>query len=202
MRLFGVFLIWFYAHAGAEAFTSSAKSLFDHHLAGAMVILLGVMAFVECRKAADVRPVRYLWPLPLLVVACYLFLFSDSAEPWGLWFFHGDWAHMELEHKFMEAAAILIGLIELSVRTGWLKGRGWRHIVTSLIFIAGGLLVFHHGNHEHMVHIQHNRMAAGAIALAAAKFASDMQSKPGSLARFGVPLLFIAICIQLALYVE
>jgi len=45
-------------------------------------------------------------------------------------------------------------------------------------------------------------MAAGALALAAEKFASDMQSKPGSTARFVVPLLFIAIGIQVAFCVE
>jgi hypothetical protein len=188
---------------GDGVFVASAKSLSDHHLAGAMVILLGILWYLEHSKSASrYRFLRYLWPLPLLAVACYLFFFSDTAEPWGLWFFHLDWAHSELEHKFMEGAAILIALIELSLRTGWLKSRAWRHITTGLMFFAGLLLLFHHGNHSEAVHTQHDEMGSEVLALGIAKLIADLQKKNGWAARFAVPLLFVVTGLQLIFYFE
>jgi hypothetical protein len=202
MPLLTTFLLQVHAHGGDEIFVPSAKSLSDHHLAGYMVILLGILAFLECSEVARLPAVRYLWPLPLLGVACFLFFFSDTAEPWGLWFFHGDWTHTELEHKFLEGAAILIALIELSVRTSWLKGRGWSFIIPSLMVFAGILLVFHHGNHEPIVHTEHNWMGSEAMVLGVSKFTANLQSKPSWVARYAVPLMFVVLGLQLVCYIE
>jgi hypothetical protein len=202
MPLLTASLQYVHAHGGDEIFVPSAKSLSDHHLAGYMVILLGILAFLEYSELARLSAVRYFWPLPLLGTACFLFFFSDTAEPWGLWFFHGDWSHTELEHKFLEGAAILIALIELSVRTGWLKSRGWSYIIPSLMVFAGTLLVFHHGNHEPIVHTQHNWMGSEAMVLGVSKLTANLQSKPSWVARYAVPLMFVVLGLQLVFYIE
>jgi len=203
MHLISVLLLQMHSHGSGEMFVPSQKSLDDHHLAGAMVILLGILAFLEYSQLAErFRFLRYLWPIPLLGVALFLFFFSDTAEPWGTWFLRGDWAHAELEHKFMEGAAIAIALVELSIRAKWLQSRAWRHIITSLIFLSAFLLLFHHGNHEPIVHVQHNWMGAEVMALGIAKLISDLQIKPTIMARYVVPLLFVVVGLQLVFYIE
>jgi hypothetical protein len=67
---------------------------------------------------------------------------------------------------------------------------------------AGMLLVFHHGNHEPIVHTQHNWMGSEAMALGVTKFSANLQSKPGWVARYAVPLLFVMLGLQLVFYIE
>jgi len=202
LSLLTTLLLQVHSHGDNEIFVPSAKSLSDHHLAGYTVILLGLLAFLEYREGARIPWLRYVWPVPLLGVACFLFFLSDTAEPWGLWFFHGDWAHAELEHKFLEGAAILIALIDLLVRTGWLKSRGWSHLIPSLMVFAGVLLIFHHGNHEPIVHTQHNWMGSEATALGLTKFTANLQPKPSWVARYALPILFVVLGLQLVFYIE
>ncbi len=179
------------------------KSLSDHHLAGGIIMLLGVLYFLErTEEARRYRFVRYLWPLPLLGLATFLMFWSDDDVPWLQWFFQGMWTQTVVEHKFMESAAILAGAIELSTRLGWLKNFLWRHLISGLFLGAGLILLFHHGLHSHIVHLEHRWMATTTIALSLAKMVSDQRWGGRWVGLFAVPTLLLTLGLQFALYVE
>jgi hypothetical protein len=179
-------------------------SLFNHRLAGVLVILLGSFAYLENTALQKFRAVKYLWPMPLLVLGTYVFLYSDNPQlfPFDLqrWARHATaW-----EHKTISVMVIALGLIELFRRTGKLKHPAWKHILNAIMLTAGALLLFHRGKHHvDIIHTQHIWMGIVAVTLSVAKIISDW--KGGSLAwlgRYAVPLLMVTLGMQLVLYVE
>ncbi len=178
-------------------------SLFDHHFAGVLLIILGVIAFLEQTNLSHRHQwVKFLWPMPLLILGLFLIFFRDRKEPWLDWLLQGMWSKTEVQHKIFELVAIVVALIELFRRTGWLKHCAWRQILNALMLCAGIFLLFHHGHHDRIVHLEHRFMGIVAVALSLTKIVSDHGWGGRWLRLYAVPSVFIVLGLQFALYVE
>lgn len=187
---------------GAMA-TPDELSLFNHRLAGVLVILLGVITYAEESRLGRSSWVRYLWPLPLLGLGTYLLIRSDGELPWP--FRLHLWLHdMEaVQHKIFALIALSIGGIELLRRTGHLQQAGWRYMFYGIMFGGGLFLLFHRGvQHSHVVHLQHMAMGTVAIGVTVVKTLSDIQSGVLWLRLYLLPSLLLLLGFQLVLYVE
>lgn len=69
-------------HAGHEMSMPDPVSLFNHHFAGALVILLGIFGYLEQTELAKRPWVKFLWPLPLLILGVFLLIYSDNPQFW------------------------------------------------------------------------------------------------------------------------
>ena len=178
------------------------KSLFDHHLAGVTITVMGILLFLEYANRGRYPFLTYLWPLPLIAFTTFVFIWSDPEEPWVHWILHGEWTQPVAEHKFMEMAGLSIGLIELFRRIGWLKNLAWRQLINALILAAGLILLFHHGNHVRIIHVEHLWMSVGILLIGVTKTVGDLQKEPGWLSRYVVPFLFVVVGLMLVFYRE
>ena len=193
------------AHAMEEL--RDTASVPDHHMAGVFLLLLGVLAFLENTSFAEHRRwARLLWPLPLIALGLFLLFGRDNIHVWPGQLFRFQIGEAVVQHKLFESTAVLIGCIELSRRLAWLRHPTWPYLLSTLMLGGGIALLFHGGAHSHVVHVEHRWMAFVIIALALVKIASDWQANKGHtrtwMACYAVPLLFIALGLQFALYVE
>ncbi len=176
-------------------------SLFNHHLAGWLVVLVGLLTLLEESRFGQRRWVKCLWPLPLLAVAVFVLLRSDSDITWQFSVWLPDTE--AVQHKLFGLLALAIGLIELLRRTGHLTHVVWRYLFYAGLFGGGAFLLFHSGvQHSHIIHQQHIRMGATAIAIALAKVLADVTPRTAWLRMYLVPALFLGLGLQLAFYVE
>ncbi|MFY9583969.1 MAG: hypothetical protein WAR21_05705 [Candidatus Acidiferrales bacterium] len=189
-------------HVNDTASVTDVKSLFDHHLAGVTITVMGILLFLEYAKRVRYPFLTYLWPLPLIAFTTFVFIWSDPEEPWVHWILHGEWTQPVAEHKFMEMAGLSIGLIELFRRIGWLKNLAWRQLINALILAAGLILLFHHGNHVRIIHVEHFWMSAGILLIGVTKIVGDVQKEPGWVSRYVVPSLFVVVGLMLVFYRE
>jgi len=189
-------------HVNDTTAVVDVKSLFDHHLAGATITLMGILLFLEYANRGRYPFLSYLWPLPLIAFTTFVFIWSDPEVPWAHWILHGEWTQPVAEHKFMEMAGLSIGLIELFRRIGWLRNLAWRQLINALILTAGLILLFHHGNHVRIIHVEHLWMSAGILLIGVTKTAGDLQKDPGWLSRYVVPFLFVVVGLMLVFYRE
>ncbi len=185
-------------HAGHAMNMPDPVSIFDHHMAGWIILLLGTFVFLEqTQLSSRYTWVKFLWPLTLLGLATFLIVWRDR-EVWADWHLHG----MLVQHKIFEAAAILMALIELFRRAGRLKHPAWRQLLNVLIIGAGVFLIFHgRGQHAPMIDMQHMWMGTVVLAIGLTKMVADL-SWGGRLLAYAVPTLFIILGLQFALYVE
>jgi len=176
-------------HGGNEAFVPDPVSIFDHHLAGVLLILMGIFAFLEHSSLASRHNwMKYLYPLPLLGL--------------GLFLFNGEFDKTEVQHKFFETIAVLVGLIELLRRTKWLHQPAWPQVLNVLMLGGAFFLLFHTGQHSAIIHLQHRWMGIVAITLAASKILSDVGWGGRWLGRYAVPALMLIFGLQFAFYIE
>ncbi len=177
-------------------------SLLLHHAAGVMVILLGIFTYLEKSELGRQRWVHYSWPVALMLQGTITMLFSENGQ-----LFPFDWkrflpGHVGMQHKIFAAVAIVLGLIELFRRTGRLKSRAWPHVLNALMIGAGVFLLMHQGHGTPLIHTQHLWMGTEIIAIGAVKAITDFQGSSGWLRVYVLPALFLALGLQLALYVE
>jgi hypothetical protein len=189
-------------HMGHDMAMPDPVSLFNHHLAGVLVILLGIFAYLEQTELAERRWVRYLWPLSPIILGVFLLIYSDNPQFWP--FQLSRWARhwTAWQHKIFATVAILLGLIELLRRTGRLQHPAWKQVLNLLMVGAGVFLLFHKGHHAHIVHIEHIWMGTVAVVLSLAKIVADLGLGGRWLGLYAVPGLMVALGLQLALYVE
>jgi hypothetical protein len=182
--------------------TADPVSLFNHHMAGWAVILLALFTFLEQTRLARFAWIRYGWPLVLTVEAVFLLIWSDNPQFWPFdlhrWARHwGAW-----QHKIFATTALVLALIEFLRRRGTLVGRDWPHILNVLILGAGVFLFFHKGHHNATIHVEHKWMAIEILAIGAVKTVTDIQNRANWLRMYVLPLCFLALGLQLALYAE
>ncbi len=191
-------------HAGHSAPPMpDAISLFDHHLAGALLILWAVLAYLEQSEAgARRRWVSYLVPLPLFMIGGFLLIFRDDADPWFRWLLEGRIELEPVQHKLFESLAVLLGFIELFRRTGTLKHKAWGQLLNVLMLGGGVAILFHQGRHSEIIHVQHFWMAMVAIALASARIVGDLGWGGRWVRVYAVPALLLTLGMQFVLYVE
>ncbi len=155
-------------HSGKEP-GPDPDSLRNHHIAGFGVIFLALLTYLEERNFAKLKYLKYFWPALLYVIGFAVLIWSDP----GTWP-DGDTALMTqpeaIQHKIFALIALAIATVELFRRTGTLKHIAWRGVLSGAILTAGVFLLFHHGRHVHVVHLQHRAMGITAALLGLAKF--------------------------------
>lgn len=178
-----------------------AFSLFNHRLSGLLVILLGVLAYVDATASGTREHVRLLWPIPLLALGVYLLARSD--DPGWPPRLMGQLSTSEgIQHKIFAVLALSLGGIDMLRRLGRLTHPLWAYLFYAAMLLAGILLLFHGGHHSGTVRLEHSAMGAVAIAIALVKVTADRQRAARWLSTGLLPGLFLILGLQLVLYVE
>lgn len=144
-------------------------SLRNHHIAGYGIIFLALLTYLEERRFAKLKYLKYFWPVLLYIIGIAVLIWSDP----GTW---PDGATPlstqpeAIQHKIFALIALAIATVELFRRTGTLAHFAWRGVLSGAILVAGVFLLFHHGRHVHVVHLQHRAMGITAALLGLAKF--------------------------------
>jgi len=159
-----------------EAWEGSAKGIAyserNHHIAGLLVILMGVAELTHAMRLAALGWVRLLLPSALLCAGTFLLIWSDH-EAWpigpltfGQSFFGDD--HEIIQHKFYGILALVVGSVELFRRLGRADHRVWASPLP-LMAIVGGLMLFghSHGFHPSAQKIATHHAIMGTMALTA-----------------------------------
>jgi len=190
-------------HAGHGMYPPDAFSLFNHHLAGVLVIVLAVFTALEGSPLGKQYPwVKYLWPLPLFVEATNVVLRGDSELKWPLRLATIMPDAEAVQHKIFALLTFGIAFIELFRRTGHLTHPGWRYVFYGLMFGGGVFLLFHSGHHTAVIHRQHLWMGTWCIAAATTKVLGDLKSELAWLRLYILPVFILALGLQLVFYVE
>ena len=129
-----------------------AYSEFNHRLAGALVILIGVGELRGGFSAALLPWTRFLLPGSMLGAGSYLLVWSDhDAWPIGpetfMETFFGD-NFQTMQHKLYALLLLTVGSIEWFKRSGRLSVHYWSWPLPVFAMI-GGLLLFLHSHSDH-----------------------------------------------------
>jgi hypothetical protein len=190
-----------------------AYSEFNHHLAGMLVLIIGLS---ELRQALNVpfwAWTRFLLPGALLTAGSFLLVWSDhDAWPIGSLgfmqtFFVGD--SEIFQHKSYGLLSLAVGTIELFRRLGQLDHTLWVSPLP-LFAIIGGLMLFghSHGGHPlaHRIAMDHALMGTMAVTAGSSKLLSDWFRSPSHKQTSKWELiwagLLLLIGIQLLVYSE
>jgi copper resistance protein D len=179
-------------------------SLVNHHLAGVLIILLGIFTFADNSQFTSRQKwTKYLWPTPLIALGVYLLFHSDYDSVWTLEAFTKLRDPENAQHKIFALMAVSLGLIELFHRTGYLKSPAWRYLFYGLMFAGGIFLIFHGGHHSKLIHVEHLGMGAVAICIAFAKVLSDWKAGISRwVPLYLLPFLIVLLGLQLVFYFE
>jgi len=149
-----------------------AFSEFNHHLAGVLVILMGLAELAQASRLPPLGWVKVLLPVSMLITGLFLLIWSDH-EAWpigslsfGQTYFGGD--HEILQHKTFGVLLLAVGIVELLRRLGRLSQFVWTVPLPILATIAGVMLFGHsHGTHPSAQKIAIHHTIMGTMALAA-----------------------------------
>jgi putative copper resistance protein D len=189
-----------------------AYSEFNHHLAGAAVVLMGLSELRRARALPFLAWTRFLLPVAMLGVSAFLLIWSDH-EAWPVGhlslretFFGGDFEM--LQHKTYALLLLAVGLIELRRRLGHFAHSAWT-VPLPVFAIVGGLMLFGHSHGPHpaadKIAMHHALMGALAITAGSTKLVSGWRT-PRDQSRSGWEtawaLLILVIGLQLVIYSE
>lgn len=146
-------------HNGAppgEAWEGSAKGIAyserNHHIAGLMVILMGLAELSHVLRLSSLIWARLLLPSALMFAGLLIMVWSDH-EAWPIGtlsladtFMGGD--HEILQHKIYGILALSVGTVELFRRLGQIGHKAWASPLP-LMAIVGGLMLFGHSHGFH-----------------------------------------------------
>ncbi|MET0516266.1 MAG: hypothetical protein ABW047_13190 [Nitrospiraceae bacterium] len=198
-----------------------AYSEFNHHLAGAFLLLIGLSEFRAIWGLPFLLWTRLFLPVGLLGAGVFLLIWSDhDAWPIGLLTFTQTFFGYDpeiLQHKAFGVLSLGVGTTELLRRLGHIEGRRWA-VPLPLFAVLGGLMLFGHmhGTHPsaHRIQTHHTIMGLFAMTAGSSKFVSSWlrgsrstnvpQSDAMTIPRWDVAwsVLILAIAIQLLIYSE
>jgi hypothetical protein len=153
-----------HAHPGSvEVWEGSAKGIAyserNHHVAGFMVLLMGLAELSHVLRLSSLRWARLLLPSAMLVAGIFVMIWSDhEAWPIGSLSFAETFAggdHEILQHKIYGILALGVGSVELFRRLGQIGHKAWASPLP-LMAIMGGLMLF---GHSHGVHPSAQKIA-------------------------------------------
>jgi len=168
---------------GALAWEGSVEGIayseFNHHLAGFLVMLMGLAELAQASRLPSLTWARVILPLSMLIASSFLLIWSDH-EAWpigslsfGQTYFGGD--HEILQHKTFGILLLAVGTIELLRRYGWLTHLVWT-VPLPLLATVGGMMLFGHSHGEHpsaqKIAVHHAMMGTLAIAAGSSKILS------------------------------
>jgi putative copper resistance protein D len=157
-----------------------AWSEYNHHWAGLIVVLVGILALLN---RAGVRVARH-WPLAFLGLAVFLFFRSDP-ETWPM----GDisfWDSLRdvevLQHRFFVLLIVVFTFFEWRVRaTNWTNR--YAALVFPLLCAAGGTMLLTHSHaisnvkDQLLIELTHTPLALAGIAAGWARWL-EIRLKP------------------------
>jgi copper resistance protein D len=190
------------------------ESEFNHHLAGALVILAAIFFLAQDRFSKRWPAVRYAWPMCFLLAGFFLLLWSDTEIwPFGYQSFYFAVTHNpeDAQHKLFALILLALGAVETLRASGRLKS-AWSAWVFPVVGICGAiLLLFHHHGGMHgpdamqtMMRVkgQHLRFAGVGVGIAVAKGISETRVPWRPIFHRLWPLLMIVLGVLLLLYTE
>ncbi len=191
------------------------ESEFNHHLAGFLVLVAGLLILADGSIRQRWAAGRHVWPICFLVSGIFLLIFSDT-ELWPFgeqsWYF-GLTHHMEvLQHKVFAVLLLVLGVIELQRARGTLKAR-WSGWVFPLVAAAGSLLLLFHdhqagmtgpGHMElmHRIQSQHISFSVTGLGIALSKGLAETPFEWRPLFERLFPALLVVLGALLMVYVE
>jgi len=191
------------------------ESEFNHHLAGFLVLLAGLLILADGSIRQRWAVGRHVWPICFLVSGIFLLIFSDT-ELWPFgsqsWYF-GLTHHMEvLQHKVFAVLLLAVGVIELQRARGILKAR-WAGWVFPIVASAGSLLLLFHEhqggmtgpNHMELMHriqSQHYSFAVTGLGIALSKGLAETPFEWRPFFERLFPALLVVLGALLMVYVE
>jgi copper resistance protein D len=190
-------------------------SEFNHHLAGLILFLAGLILLAEERLTHLWPPSRYVWPMCFLAAGLFVLIFSD-AEIWPLgpetpWYALSHSVE-DLQHKSFAIILLGLGYVELERARGRFK-EVWSALFFPIVGIAGAiLLLFHvHGGDMSapnamaaMEHIesQHRWFAAAGLGIAVTKGLAEIPQRWQIAFKRMWPALLTVLGILLMAYTE
>lgn len=171
-------------HGGAspEAWEGSPKGIAyserNHHIAGLMVLLMGLAELSHAMRLSYLAWARLLLPSAMLLAGFFVMIWSDH-EAWpigNLSFAETFFADPEIiQHKLFGILALTVGSVELFRRLGHVGHRAWASPLP-LMAIIGGLMLFghSHGDHPaaHKIAMHHAIMGTMAVTAGSSKLFS------------------------------
>ncbi len=182
-----------------------AWSEYNHHWAGLLVLIAGLLAFIAPR----ILFARH-WPLIFLGLAVFLFLRAD-AENWPLGP-RGFWESFQVaevaQHRVFVVLIVAFGIFEWAVRTGRI-GSQPGGLVFPLVCASGGALLLTHshslGNvkEEFLAELSHTPLAVLAVLAGWSRWLEIRLSQRGKpILKWIWPVCFISIGALLLNYRE
>lgn len=186
----------------------------NHHVAGILVLLIGLTELREALTITFLAWLRFLLPAAMLSAGSLLMIWSDhDAWPIGSLnlaetFYGID--HEILQHKLYSILSLAVGLIELLRRAGRLPHAFWNVPLPAFAVIGGLMLFLHsHGIHPSAQAIAFNHAVMGTMAIVAGscKLISAQAappSNPAGLSRWKLAWagFILLIGLQLLFYSE
>ena len=167
----------------AEVWEGSAKGIAyserNHHVAGFMVLLMGVAELSHVLRLSSLRWARFLLPSILVVAGLLIIVWSDhEAWPIGSLTFVDTFAGGDpeiLQHKMYGILALGVGSVELFRRLGRIGHKAWASPLP-LMAIVGGLMLFGHSHGFHpsaeKIAMHHAIMGTMAVTAGSSKLLS------------------------------
>jgi copper resistance protein D len=140
-----------------------AWSEYNHHWAGLMVLMMGLLAALATFRY--MRWARY-WPLLFLGLACFIVLRADPENwPLGPGSFWGSWVNPEvLLHRVFAGLIVVFAIGETKAQTGH-TGFQTVSLVFPIVSALGGVLLLTHSHNlgnikeEMLAELSHNMLA-------------------------------------------
>jgi putative copper resistance protein D len=184
-----------------------AWSEYNHHWAGAVVLLLGALAMLS--RFESMRWARY-WPVAFVGLATFLLLRADP-ENWPLGP-SGFWESFSVpdvaQHRLFVVLILLFAAFEMGVQTGRLSSRKAALVFPLVCAISGALLLTHthalaNVKEELLAELSHVPLALLAVAAGWARWLELRFPKSWSMLPGRVwPVCFVLIGVVLLLYRE
>jgi len=199
----------------AKRLADKQESEFNHHLAGVLVVLAGILILAQDRLAARWPLVRYAWPVCFLAAGLFLLVFSDTEiwpfgpqTPWYALTHNPE----DLQHKIFAVILLAVGCVELQRTRGRLTVR-WAAWFFPVVGVAGAILLLFHVHSgdmqaphamESMEHIQmqHRWFAATGLGVAVTNGLAETPQKWQQIFRKIWPVLLIVLGALLTQYTE
>ena len=207
-----------HAHPGsADVWEGSEKGIAyserNHHIAGFMVVLMGLAELSHVLRLSSLRWARLLLPSAMLLAGLFVMIWSDhEAWPIGSLSFSETFAGEDqeiLQHKIYGILALGVGSIELFRRLGQVGHKAWASPLP-LMAIVGGLMLFGHSHGVHpsaqKIAMHHAIMGMMAVTAGSSKLVStwvlpEERSRSTNWEWLWVSLIFL-IGVQLLIYSE
>ena len=194
------------SHRHERTAAEAAYSTLNHHVAGTLLLVIAVTTWWETR-----RPRRLPWSAvsaPLwMAFSVYLFLSVDP-EAWPLG--PGTPADaladaLVVQHKALAAIPMVIGVVEMLRRAGWLRSSWWRAVIPTLALLGGTAMFVHShrgGVHLDWMFLHHAAIGAVAVIGGAALFLAQRTEAGRAVLARAWPALLALIALLLLVYSE